>query len=596
MSNLKTETKSLKRSVKPKIDTGLSSKHSTLTLIPSTQSRQPSPISRPSSRKPNFNITATKPFNNPSVINRRRPSTSDASTGVPRPSKLSLSTNEEVPSRVHQLGKLPSYLRNKKRPVTATSKIRAVKPETESKREKEDSGKKVDRLVRKFQYDKPKPVMDESGKETSPKADSELDVSSELQQVTAKICSRIDHTQSVVLKGFPPCEGSQAREELLQEDQPVGKNSELADLNEKIKQLQGKIDSWEAECGLHKERIAALEAELTVKCELIAKLGNDVNNANQLSNSHESLSQKNIDELKQQVSNLQEELAQKCKSLIHLDSKMSVLNALVENLKESLAAVGQSSEEKEKIIGILTSKDEQLQKEKNALEQRCEELMQQITTMKEEASAKDAAIAVIQNQLHIKSAQYSELEEKRSEAAALQGTCRKLRNGIEMLASMKNHDDILPRIRTKLKESTERMHSERNKGTRGATTRCGEGVKADDEPARTQDVHLYSEEQIFSELKRNNNTYKETCNGLISIVKRLKKEKLQMREILSKREINIIIGPTMKENLLQKEILNQMYQLFPEEPLQKLVNEFHTDEVEEITSRIIYNEEIISNK
>ncbi|XP_021707674.1 GRIP and coiled-coil domain-containing protein 2 isoform X2 [Aedes aegypti] len=627
MSASKPEPKVLKKQIQSKIDTGVSKKPSTLTLI---KSRQPSTISRASSRQSNSNATAKKPPNASSSSRPPRPNTSFMSTRISHSSKLNLAINDRVQQGVHRLGKLPPYLRNSQRPATATSKLRPTESETKRKQQevaKDDSevAKRVLELhsarYQKFQNELPakygqyamhKNMLDglEKNCEEKPKiAGEEPNVSSatrttDLEQAVAKICAETDQTELGVREGCPPCEGHRSRDTAaIQGTLGAGKHMELEELFEKMKQLQEKCEQHEVDCRMKQERIVALECELVGKCETIEKLQNHMDNAKLISKSRESIAQDNVKELESKLAEVRAELVQKCNDLTRSENKIFVLNSRIVELQQKLTGLSDDNEEKDKRIFELTEKEVEL----DALNHRCEELTQQIIMMKEEATAKVSLQVDTPIEDPIKDALLAELETKRTEVVSLRQENEKLRYENSKITNDKKQQDVLFEIRQKLLDNIQRSKEAFKVRCEEFTSYEGD-AEVDKEHERTRDILFQTlaekqrrccrEEQIISEIDQNTRKCKAVRNSLLHMVKRFKNENRQMREIMLKCGPNVSMEPfeepTKEGSQLKKEVVDRMLRLFPEESLREFVEEARLDEEEKVTKRIIYDEQILS--
>ncbi|XP_019563325.3 golgin subfamily A member 4 [Aedes albopictus] len=629
MSASKTEPKVMKKQIQSKIESGVPKKPSTLTLI---KSRQPSTLSRASSRQ---SSSDKKPLNAPSSKGHPRPNTSFTSTRIPQTSKINLAIADRVQQGVHRLGKLPSYLRSNNRPATASSKLRQTESETKRKQEPSKEDKEVAKRVlelqgerhQKFknnlaaqfgQYATSKKMLD--GLEQKP---SRLDTTGEepnvssvgrptnLEQAIAKICTEMDQNElgDTVMEEVcpPPCEGHRsAGDAALQEAATIGKRMELEELCEKMRQFQKKCEQHEADSKVKQERIVELEMELAGKCEAMEKLQNHIENAKLISSSRVSITQDNIKELNQSLKNVRLELLQKCDDLVRSDNKVFVLNARVDELKRIMSEL---EEEHGNRIFELTEKEAKQQTELDVVNRRCEELTQQLTNAKEEATAKDSLNIETETEDPIKSTLALELEAKRTEIATLRKETQKLRYENDRLSSAKKRDDVLFDIRKKLLQSIE--------GSKEAfKAQCDElssfegDAEADKEHTRTRNVLFKTmaekqrrccrEQQIISELGQNSQKCKAVRNSLLHMVKRYKKENRQMREIIRMQCGDTVLVEPFEEpikddrSLLKREMVDCMYQLFPAVPVCELANEDYQDGKEKIVSKVIYNQEILS--
>lgn len=139
--------------------------------------------------------------------------------------------------KFHQLGRIPSYLRNK-RPLSATSKLRSNGQEIRTAQKDANNEEKSNVTKSAFDFPKYEQRGLEAGGAKEPKASSK----------------------------------NESEATILHDTFVFGKDDEYDQLCEKIKQLQEKCDQQEAECEAKQKRITKLEVELAVKCDLIEKV------------------------------------------------------------------------------------------------------------------------------------------------------------------------------------------------------------------------------------------------------------------------------------------------------------------------------------
>ncbi|KXJ80278.1 hypothetical protein RP20_CCG025854 [Aedes albopictus] len=397
------DAKALKttKEITSRIDSGVPKKPSMITLI---HSRQPSTISRTSSRQSGLNIVDRRPSN--TSANRQRPATSFVSTRVSHPSNPNIGGNDKLQLSVHQLGKLPAYLRNR-RPATASESVTSHKP-------KEEPFQFLASYTT-FQQNKEPPE--------APVDDSGIEI------------------------GSPPCEGQVAGD--------AGAQGEEVPLGQDLKEVLEKSRHLAAVCDRKQERIVQLEAELAAQGKIIQerdediqKMNTSMNKVRSLSNSRDTIAREGMLELEQKFEGLQQELTQRCGELNKCKEKCSKLK---QKLTESKALV----EERDKTLFELLEKDSERKTELDTVKQQQQELKLQLTTLRDELAAKDALISELRAHDPIKIAQ-SELDGYRSEVESLQKEVKELRFENQMLVSVKKQDDVILQIRTKLLENLER--------------------------------------------------------------------------------------------------------------------------------------------
>ncbi|XP_065085535.1 ERC protein 2-like [Ochlerotatus camptorhynchus] len=566
-----------RKQITSKIDSGVSKKSSTLTLI---KSRQPSTASRTSSKQ---SIDEKKPSGIPT--SRSRPATSFSSSRFSQSSKLSI-VDDKLQQGVHKLGQLPSYLRGN-RPSTAVSKLKTTESETRRILDKGNEDSEAVKKVLEFDsmrfekfrnnlsqqygsYANSKAALDGIERKSPLKRDKikEPHVSSpakatDLEQAMAKICTETDQIDSGIQVGCTPCEGEGSGDAALQQAVLLRKELELSEVHGKVRQLEEKCDRLEADCNQKRERILELETVLAAIKE------------------REHDFEKN-------------------------KGKVRTLSAQIEDLKAKLVEAGNTLEDREK--QLFESEEKEAEKEMEAFRQQSEELSQRINLLTQEIADKDATIATLTTGDPTETVE-TELQAHRTEVDALQEEVRKLRFENNMLVSVKKQDDILLQIRSKLLESLERskeMFKARceemtGDGEIGVASRVrAEGFDILFETLSEKQRQCCKEEQIIGEIEQNNQKCKTERNKLLEMLKRLKKENRQMREIMNNSGPDVLTEcydeSTRDDSHLKGQLLDHICQLFPEEPsLQEPTVELDNVE-EEILSRINYDNEQISSE
>ncbi|XP_021697357.1 protein Hook homolog 3-like isoform X2 [Aedes aegypti] len=389
------------------------------------KSRQPSTLSRTSSRQSSVNLLDRRASS--TSANKPRPATSFISTRVSQSSNPNIAVDDKLQLSVHQLGKLPAYLRNR-RPASAIGKLERSESSTSRKLDKP----KEEPFRFSPVYAVAKDLLEGPGK-VSAKPYKEPDAN--LDDSGIQLCG-------------PPCEGQGSGDAALQEAVLLARDLDL-------KELVGKTRQLSDACDRKQERIVQLEAEVAAqgravqeRDEDIQKMKSAMNKIKSLSNNRDTVAREGLSELEQRLDGLQKELTLKCNDLNRFKDKNS-------KLKQKLAEAKATVEERDNRIFELLEKDAARVEEIKAIKELREELKQQLSTLQNELSAKDSLIADLRSQDPVKIAQ-TELEAYRVEVASLQQEVEQLRFENRTLISVKKQDDVILQIRTKLLENIER--------------------------------------------------------------------------------------------------------------------------------------------
>lgn len=231
------------KEITSKIDSGVAKKSSVLTLI---KSRQPSTLSRTSSRQSHLNLVDRRASS--TSANKPRPATSFISTRVSQSSNPNIAVDDKLQLSVHQLGKLPAYLRNR-RPASAIGKLERSESSTSRKLDKP----KEEPFRFSPVYAVAKDLLEGPGK-VSAKPYKEPDAN--LDDSGIQLCG-------------PPCEGQGSGDAALQEAVLLARDLDL-------KELVGKTRQLSDACDRKQERIVQLEAEVAAQGRAVQERDEDI--------------------------------------------------------------------------------------------------------------------------------------------------------------------------------------------------------------------------------------------------------------------------------------------------------------------------------
>lgn len=531
-----------KKEIASKIDTGMAQKPSAISLA---KSRQQSAVSRTTSKQSNLSTSISRP---------------GSSATATRTSKVNLVDSKP--------GMVPAYLRNK-RPVTASGKDSEVN--------------------RKFGTQS-KPVLDGIVKKTP------LDKSNQPPAATVtnveQTPTETDQIDSGMKAGDPPCEGDRPVPVDIQQTSLSVKEQELRDLQGKMKQLEELYDQLDKDCKKKQEQISELEAVLAVKSVVIVDRENDIQKLIETVENLRSTTTSREQEMEQTLAGLRQELVEKCNDLGKAEGKIWHLNERIEDLKEKLVQVGNDLEEKENQLDELLKKenkkdskiDEQLEEIK-VFKHKSEEFTQKINDLTQEIANKDSMIT------YLLAAKPTNTVQPELEAFLVEATNSRT-NGAT------RQDDILLQVRSKLLNSLESSQESFKARCEVDGDTDSDNRTAEEGLAAKQRHQCSREEQIISDIERNNQKSKAVRNKLLEMLKQLKKENRQMREILRNNYGQDTQPEPCEKSLkndsrLKGQLLDQIYRLFPEEPLlQKETMEQIVEE--EVLNRIDF--EKISSK
>ncbi|XP_062550059.1 uncharacterized protein LOC134214749 isoform X2 [Armigeres subalbatus] len=557
------EFKALKttKEITSKVNTGVPKKSSTLTFV---HSRQSSTLSRTSSRQSHLNL-ADRKSSNTNLAGKARPTTSFISTRVTHPSSSScITVDDKLPLGVHRLGTLPAYLRNK-RPATATAKL--------------ESGQSP-MIHRKTDSPKEEPF----------KFDAVTPSKAATQQGDAKEETKND--DSGIQVSSPPCEGqtpdgSEALQEMVQEMGLKEILSKMRHLGDSCDGKQKRIEQLESE-------IVRLRRSIEDRDDDIQKMKFNMNKVRSLANNRDTIARDGLQELEKKLDSLQKELTQKCNDLFKSKDKIS-------RLKQKLAESTATVEERDRTIFDLLEKDAVRAAEFKATQQSSDELKQQLTALRKELTAKDTQIIEMQTNDPMKLVQ-SEVDAYHSVVATLRKEVEQLRFENQMLASLKKQDDVMLQIRTKLFENVER-NKESYKAQLKQLCRSGSVEEIDEEINQIEEVSSRQRRSVFEELDdkqcaaedQTDEQWKEVGSQILSMAKLLIKENKGLLDIVSHCDADTQDGEHMRsvENDEQNQLVEDSL-LSEESTILVRESDERCDVEEEITSRIVYDEQILS--
>ncbi|XP_058839268.1 ankyrin repeat domain-containing protein 24-like isoform X2 [Topomyia yanbarensis] len=618
------------KEITSKINSGLPRRAATPTTSVSRQ------ISRTTSRQSTMDITESRP------TSWSRPVIKKSSSLLSSTSKIGI-PDDKIQQGLHKPGTLPKYLRSK-RPATVHS---SFKPTDVTKRKNDESHDSSQKQIAqdkkrfdKFKADIGEKIQKYSNSKEALTKDSRIQsdqsvipaAEGALEQAIAHFCAEPD--QIVTTEG-PPCGGAgdvnQVQTLLLTRE------AELTELNGKMRQLEEKCNCLEEDCRTQIERALDLDCQLRAKTALVQereaeidKLKAYVDNLRAISTSRETVSHESIREQDKLIAELRAELAQKYTELNNSNKLVTSQSTRLEKLKTQLIEVSNAREKEEtdsfEIAQKLAEKETALDAalDENKRLTRCnqerkstiEKLQQQISTMSSEIAAKDTQIASLKAsgavELPTDSQKDSPEAQRIKLVETLQLELETLRNDYNILQKMKQQDDVLLQIRSKLLDNLGSI-KESFKARCEALTRDEGGEDEDDgRPQRTiegfemlcdtvaeKQRQCCEEEKIISEIEQNNRKCKAVRWKMLEKLKELTKENRTMKEIMSNGDSDLSMvddrkAATANQSQLKEQILGQICQLFPDEvPVSKHRPEDDASE-EKITSRIIYEEQIDS--
>ncbi|XP_062558786.1 myosin-J heavy chain-like [Armigeres subalbatus] len=307
---------------------------------------------------------------------------------------LDTPTKDEAQQTIHQLGKLPFYLRSKRKTM-ATGKVRLNKSPMKKQQQKAtDKQTKVSMAL-------PRKSPRKLGEQRR-------------QNATTK--SKLNKEKSV-------------RQDVIGVPGPSVMNSEQAasqdDCCEKLRQLQKKCDQHEADCRAKQDRITELETELNAKCEIIERFQNSENTSELISTTQNMTANKEMP-IAEKHSELEVDFDY---DHSQSDNKVLDLRSRVENLEQNLANVRVCVLKKERRISELLEERDQRMSELDRLKKRCEELTQQTLQLQKEDLENIIALTL-------------ELHEQQTNMRVLQKENDKLRIGKNIFRKVEQFDNV----------------------------------------------------------------------------------------------------------------------------------------------------------
>ncbi|XP_058458342.1 zygote defective protein 12-like [Malaya genurostris] len=555
-------------------------------------------------------------------------------------SKIGL-PDDRLQKGIHKLGALPSYLRSA-RPATAHGSSKPTAVVNTRKNENCDSTQKflvqenaryekirtdIGKKFRKYTKSREALNTADTTKSTEKEQLNVPMVDGELEQAVALVCAETDQ---IISADGPPCEGTvdvtQLRAALHHRE------TEIQELREKVRVLEGTCRSIESEHQKQHKLIKDLNCEINAKTSLVLERNTEIDKLKAYLNSLRSTAATISPEEKQYTDNklveLRTALAQKSAELTESSDRITQLNMKLEKLQNKLEEM-KNALDKETNFGIevkakLDEKESAFElalDEKKRLSQSNQEKKATIKTMKlqifnmsREIADKDRQIGDLKASGAVEFPRSSLEASPETQQAKLVETfqleVKNLRTELSVLQDAKRNDDVLLQVRSKLLESLESTKE-------SFKARCevlGKFEDVDEVTSRQQQTierpemlcdsvhdkqwHCREEEQIFSDIEQNNRKCKAVRSKILQMVKQLKKENRKMKEVISKGDTILLkenqTTPNDKQRQTQDQLLEQVRQLFPHEMAKEELSANDNVSEEEITCRIIYDNQIES--